>query len=130
MWKRIAMVGLSAGTLVAAGLVGAAPASAGTSHAYCVTNPKGQACAGYGEFDDLGEWFYACDELADGYGVKVDWYVVDNPSNNGSAWDRDGANGNCASSNGTISEGKAVNWRICFTQTVEVSCTGFFRDYA
>ncbi|MFL6162541.1 MAG: hypothetical protein ACJ74U_09945 [Jatrophihabitantaceae bacterium] len=128
MWKRIATVGASAGTLVAVSLIGAAPASASSTH--YATNPDGQSHAGLGQFASVGEWFYACDELADGYGVKVDWHVVDNPSNNGSAWAQ-GGSGSCDSSNATIAEGKAVDYRICFTKNgAEVSCTGYFRDYA
>src|SRR5690242_4921856 len=101
MWKRIAAVSVSAGALVAAGLVGAAPASADSTH--YAANPDGQARAGLGQFASYGEWFYACDELGDGYGVKVNWHVVDNPSNNGSAWARGGA-GSCDSSNATVAE--------------------------
>lgn len=128
MWKRIAAVGGSAAALVATGLVAAAPASASsTTYAY---NPKGQI-GGYGQFVSNGEWWYACDSLADGYGVDVDWYVVSNPSNGGSVWDRSGADGVCASFNASISEGKAVNYRICFTANgYYVSCTDWIRDYA
>lgn len=128
MWKRIASVSVSAGALVACGLIGAAPASADSTH--YATNPNGQARAGLGQFASYGEWFYACDELADGYGVKVDWHVVSNPSNNGSAWDQS-SGGDCASSNANIAEGKEVAYRICFVSNgVEVKCTGYFNDYA
>ena len=130
MWKRMAAVSVSAGALVAAALVGAAPASADSTH--YATNPDGQARAGLGQFASYGEWFYACDELADGYGVKVNWHVVDNPSNSGSAWAQ-GGSGSCDSSNGNIAEGKQVAYRICFTKNGSVvsgSCTGWFYDYA
>jgi hypothetical protein len=130
MWKRIAAVGISAGTLVAAGLVASTPASADSTH--YAANPKGQTKAGLGQFASVGEWFYACDERPDdGYGVKVNWHVVDNPSNNGSAWARSG--GSCDSSNGTIAEGKEVSYEICFTKDgsqVPGSCHGPFYDFA
>ena len=86
MWKRIAAVGVSAGALVAAGLIGSTPASADSTH--YAPNPAGHAKAGLGQFASHGEWFYACDLLADSYGVKVNWHVVDNPSNHGTAWDQ------------------------------------------
>src|SRR3954453_372281 len=108
MWKRIASVGISAGTLVVAGLLAATPASADSTH--YAANPDGQAQAGLGQFASYGERFYACDELGDGYGVKVNWHVVDNPSNNGSAWAQ-GGKGSCDSSNGTIAEGKQVSYQ-------------------
>jgi hypothetical protein len=130
MWKRIASVGISAGALVAAGLVAATPANADSTH--YATNPKGQTHAGLGQFASRGEWFYACDLLADGYGVKVEWYVVSNPDNNGQAWDQS-SGGDCASSNANVVEGKEVNYRICFTQNGAVvigSCTGWFIDFA
>jgi hypothetical protein len=130
MWKRIASVGISAGALVAAGLMAATPASADSTH--YAANPLGQAKAGLGQFASFGEWFYACDELADGYGVKVNWHVVDNPSNNGSAWAQ-GGKGSCDSSNATIAEGKQVAYEICFTKNgsqVAGSCHGWFYDYA
>jgi hypothetical protein len=128
MWKRIAAVGASAGALVAAGLIGAAPASASSTHT--VANPDGQPNSGLGQFASQGEWFYACDLRGDSFGVKVDWHVVSNPSNNGSAWDRD-SGGDCASSNASVAEGNEVAYRICFTHNgVEVSCTGYYHDYA
>jgi hypothetical protein len=131
MWKRIAIAGAAAAVMAGAGLAAAVPASAGTSHGYYVTNPKGQPNSGYGEFDDLGEHFYACDLRVDGYGVQVDWYEVGNAGNHGSARDVNGANGDCADSNGSVAEGHAVNWRICFTDAgTEVLCTGYLRDYA
>lgn len=80
-------------------------------------NPAGHAKAGLGQFTSQGEWFYACDELADGYGVKVNWHVVDNPSNNGSAWDQS-SGGDCASSNGSIAEGKEVAYQSASPRTV------------
>jgi hypothetical protein len=130
MWKRIASVGISAGTLVAAGLIAATPASADSTH--IVANPNDQPNSGLGQFASYGEWFYACDErVGDGFGVKVNWHVVDNPSNNGSAWAR-GDNGGCDSSNGTIAEGKKVSYEICFMRDGNQvgSCKGPFYDYA
>ncbi len=131
MWKRIAVAGAATAMVAGLGLAVAAPASAGTSHGYWISNPKGQAYAGYGEFDDYGEHFYACDELKDGYGVQVDWYVVSDPGHHGSLRDVNGANGDCATHDASIDEGLAVNWRICSTDAgTEVLCTGYFRDYA
>jgi len=130
MIKRMATLGTVAGTLLAAGFLAASPASADSTH--YATNPDGQSHAGLGQFASYGEWFYACDELADGYGVKVNWHVVSNPSNNGSAWAQ-GGSGSCASSNGNIAEGKQVAYQICFTKNgsqVAGSCTGWFYDYA
>ncbi|HST49368.1 hypothetical protein [Jatrophihabitans sp.] len=131
MWKRIALAGTAAAVMAGAGVVSAAPASAGTSSGYYISNPKGQPDSGYGEFDDLGEHFYACDLRVDGYGVQIDWYEVVNPGNHGSLRDVNGANGDCATYNASIAEGHAVNWRICNTDAgTEVSCTGYLRDYA
>jgi hypothetical protein len=130
MIKRIATMSTVAGTLLAAGFMAASPASADSSH--YATNPDGHTHAGLGQFASFGEWFYACDELADSYGVKVNWHVVDNPSNNGSAWDRS-SGGDCASSNANVAEGKEVAYQICFTANgvqVPGSCTGWFYDFA
>ena len=129
MWKRIAAVGVSAGALVATALIGAAPASATSSH--YATNPKGQANAGFGEFDSSTNTFYACDTLADSYGVKVDWYVVPYPANNGYVWARGGA-GSCASQQASINPNREVAYRICFTGAggFEEGCTGWFYDYS
>jgi len=131
MWKRMASVGISAGALVAAGLLAATPASADSTN--YAPNPDGQARSGLGQFASYGEWFYACDERpGDGYGVKVNWHVVSNPSNSGSAWAK-GDSGACDSSNATIAEGKQVAYQICFTKNgsqVAGSCHGWFYDYA
>ena len=130
MWKRITSVGITVGTLVAAAVLAASPASADST--ITAANPDHQPNSGLGQFASQGEWFYACDLRADSYGVKVEWYVPSNPTNNGSAWDRS-SGGDCASSNASIAEGKAVNYRLCFTQDGVVlpkSCTPYFTDYA
>lgn len=130
MYKRIATIGTAAGLLVATGFMAASPALADSTH--YATNPDGHAKAGLGQFASQGEWFYACDLIADGFGVKVNWHVVSNPSNNGSAWDRS-PSGDCASSNASIAEGKEVAYQICFTADgvqVAGSCTGWFTDFA
>jgi hypothetical protein len=131
MFKRIVIAGAAAAVMVGAGLAAAAPASAGTSHGYYIDNPRGQYPAGYGEFDDLGEHFYACDVLADGYGVQIDWYEAVNPGNHGSLRDVNGANNGCATYDASIAEGHTVRWRICNTDAgTEVSCTGYLSDTA
>jgi hypothetical protein len=130
MFKRIATTGAAAGLLVAAGFLAASPAMADSTH--YATNPNGQAHAGLGQFASVGEFFYACDELGDGFGVKVNWHVVSNPSNNGTAWAQ-GGSGSCASSNGNVAEGNEVAYQICFTKNgsqVAGSCTGWFYDFA
>lgn len=130
MWKRIATMGTVAGAVLAAGFMAASPASADSMN--YAANPDGTPKAGLGEFASYGEWFYACDLRADGFGVKVNWHVVDNPSNHGTAWDRS-PSGDCASSNASIAEGKQVSYEICFTANgvdVPGSCKGPFLDHA
>ena len=131
MWKRIAVAGTAVAMVAGAGLAVAAPASAGTSTRIWIDNPKGQQDVAYGQFNDYGEHFYACDVVKDGYGVQVDWYVVSDPGHHGSLRDVNGANGDCATQDASINEGLAVNWRICNTDAgAEVWCTPYLRDYA
>ncbi len=128
MRRRIATIGIAAGTLMAAALAVAAPASASGTH--IILNPNGYE-AGYGKFVSNGEHFYACDTRGDGYGVRVDWHVVSNPSNAGSAWDRSSTDGVCATDNASIAEGNAVDWRVCLMKDgAYYQCSGYIRDYA
>jgi len=125
--KRIAALAMTVTSAAAMGLALAAPASA-SSQTTIYTNGT---AAGVGQFQSSGEWFYACDVKTDGYGVQVDWYVVTNPSNSGSVRDGDGNNGNCAGQNASITEGKAVNYRVCLTNNgSEIACTAYVRDTA
>jgi len=127
MWKRIAMVGTTVGAVVVAGLAVAAPASASS---YVTINTNGTA-AGRGYFDSNGEHFTACDLKTDGYGVQIDWYVVSNPSNSGSVRDGTGNDGVCVDQNASIAEGKAVDYRVCLTDSgSEIACTAYVRDTA
>jgi hypothetical protein len=127
MWKRAALVSTTASAVVVAGLALAAPASA-TSQ---ITVYSNGTAAGVGHFNSSGEIFSACDVKTDGYGVQVNWYVVANPSNSGSVRDGDGNNGNCATQNSSIAEGRAVNYQVCLTDNGSfVACTGWARDYA
>jgi hypothetical protein len=125
--KRIALLGATVGAVAAMGLALAAPANA-DSQVVIYTNGT---AAGVGQFASYGEHFYACDVKTDGYGVQVDWYVVANPSNSGSVRDGNGNNGDCATQNASISEGRAVNYRVCLTNNgSEIACTAYVRDYA
>ncbi|MFL6163161.1 MAG: hypothetical protein ACJ74U_13135 [Jatrophihabitantaceae bacterium] len=76
-------------------------------------NSTHQILRGTAHFASLGEIFTACDKYADGYGISVNWYVVSNPSNHGEAYDKSGADSQCATSNATITEGRQVAYRAC-----------------
>lgn len=131
MSKRVALVSATASAVVVAGLALAAPANASSTTSIYTSG----TLAGYGQMvSDAGggdERFRACDEKTDGRGVQIDWYVVSNPSNNGSAWDGGGNDGVCASQLGNIGEGNAVNYRVCLTDNGSlVACSVWVRDYA
>ena len=127
MFKRIAVIGMAA---VAASTVGIAMAAPASADSQVVIYTNGTA-AGVGQFQSYGEHWYACDVKSDGYGVQVDWYVVANPSNSGSVRDGNGNNGDCATQNASIAEGRAVNYRVCLTNNgSEIACTAYVRDYA
>ena len=127
MFKRVALIGMTASAVVISGLAVAAPASA-SSVTTVYTNGT---AAGRGYFDSNGEHFTACDVKTDGYGVQIDWYVVTNTSNNGSVHDFTGNDGVCVDQNASIAEGKAVNYRVCLTDNgFEIACTAYVRDYA
>ena len=123
MFTRIALVGASVATLAGAALAVAAPASADSTHWY--------SDAGYGHFASVGENLSACDQKADGYGIIVDWYVEENPSNSGAVHDGNGANNGCVVGNLSIAEGNHILYRVCIANgTTRVACTGYFRDTA
>ena len=125
--KRMAVLGMTVASVAAAGLALAAPASA-SSQLTIYTNGT---AAGIGQFQSYGEHFYACDVKTDGYGVQVDWYVASNPSNSGSVRDGNGNNGDCATQNASISEGKTVKYRVCLTNNgSEIACTAYVNDTA
>ncbi len=131
MIRRTATVALSAASLAIFGVAAAAPASAGTSHAYYIYSPSGGGYGAYGAFNDNGEIFTVCDILGDGYGVNLYWNVSENPSNNGVVRDGNGANGDCSTQDANITDSHHVNWQVCFTNGGSiVSCSALFQDIA
>ena len=129
MIKRLLLTGTAVASMGVALLAGAAPANAdGTISLW---NSTHQILRGTAHFASYGEIFTACDKYADGYGISVNWYVVSNPSNNGEAYDKSGADGQCAVSNGSVTEGREVAYRACLRDNgAYVYCSDYFRDYA
>jgi hypothetical protein len=123
MLRRVAVVGVLAGCAIP---LAAAPASAtSTDYVY------GDLSAGYGHFESNGDVWSACDTKADGYGIKVDWWV---PATGRSdhVWDQGGADGICAVQDVNIGEGYEVDYYVCVTRNgVELSCNQYpAKDWA
>jgi hypothetical protein len=129
MIKRLLLTGVALASLAVTSVINASPASAdGTISLW---NDTHQIQYGYGHFASTGEIFTACDTYADGRGVSVNWYVVANPSNHGEAYDSNGANNGCATSNATITEGRQIAYRVCRRDSgAYVFCSSYFYDYA
>jgi|GEM_PF-1935281 len=127
MWKKnTALTGAAAGALMVAGLVVAAPAHADLAIwlQYGGVNHRG-----YGQFQSYGDVFRACDEYTDNMGIRVDWYVVENPGKFGSVSDLDGNNNHCASQNLDLSEKNHVSFHVCLTDNGRtVACTRYYED--
>ncbi len=130
MIKRVLLTGLALASLFLATVIGASPASAdGTLSLW---NGDHTAEYGYAHFASYGEVFTACDTWGgNGEGISVDWYVVSNPSNNGAAYDTSGADGKCATSNGNVTEGKTIAYRVCRRDNgAYVFCSKYYTDTA
>jgi hypothetical protein len=130
MLKRLLLTATALASLAVASLVGATPANADST--LSIWNDTHQILRGTAHFASYGEIFTACDKYPDGYGISLDWYVVSNPSNHGSAYDKSGANdGDCAVSNANITEGREVAYRICLRDDGAYKfCSDYFRDTA
>ena len=126
MCKRALLVGMAASAVVISGLAVAAPAHA-DSAIFLSTNGTD---AGRGYFQSTGEHFTVCDVKSDGYGVRLDWYVEANPSNNGSFIDA-GNDGACVGQDANIMEGLYIDYRLCLMNSgVPIQCTAYRRDRA
>jgi hypothetical protein len=129
MIKRLLLTGIALASLAVTSLVGAAPANADSTISIWTNDHT--ILRGTAHFASLGEIFTACDKYPDGQGISVDWYVVSNPSNHGEAYDNDGANNGCATSNATITEGRQVAYRACRRDNGAYTfCSDYFRDTA
>jgi hypothetical protein len=85
---------------------------------------------GYGTFESYGDHWWACDIRADGYGIRVDWYVGVT-GRSGNVYDTGGADNDCGHVNVDIGEGREVFYRVCLLNNGStIACTGYFKDIA
>ena len=130
MIKRLLLTGAALASLAVTSVISASPASADGTLSLWTTDHVYRY--GTAQFASYGEVFTACDTWSgNGEGISVNWYVVSNPSNHGEAYDSNGAGNSCATSNGSVTEGKEIAYRICRRDNgAYVFCSPYCYDYA
>ncbi len=126
MFRRGARMTVAILAALAAVLISAGPASADSTNYISY----GGYLRGHGTFQSYGDHWWACDVRADGYGIRVDWYVGVT-GRSGNVYDRSGADNQCGHMNVDIGEGRDVFYRVCIINDGStIACTGYFRDVA